>query len=149
MCSDSIEQGTNCAGGHLGRPFFWGKASSNACHCEPVLTLAWQSASPLPRPMGEVPRKGRRGRFLPSQSLRDSSPKVGAKGTRRTDCHTSVATLVRNDLRHFKRAYCLYDRRSLLIPQRKTGDFLGVFPIEKGKWVWYTDSRIWKKKVFL
>ena len=57
--------------------------------------------------------------------------------------------LVCNDLRHFKRAYCSYDRRSLLIPQRKTGDFLGVFPIEKGKWVWYTDSRIWKKKVFL
>ena len=65
----------------------------------------------------------------------------------RNDMH--LTELVRNDLRHFKRAYCSYDRRSLLIPQRKTGDFLGVFPIEKGKWVWYTDSRIWKKKVFL
>ena len=49
--------------------------------------------------MGEVPRKGRRGLVLPSQSLRDSSPRVGAKGTRRTDCHTSVAILVRNDMR--------------------------------------------------
>ena len=32
----------------------------------------------LPLPMGEVPEAERA--FLPSQSLRDSSPRVGAKG---------------------------------------------------------------------
>ena len=68
-------------------------------------------------------------------------------GLVRNDMH--LTGLVRNDMRYFKRAYFLRHRRSLLIPQRKTGDFLWVFPIEKGKWVWYTDSRIWKKKVFL
>ena len=93
--------------------------------------------------MGEVPRRGGEGVLLPSQSLRDSSPRVGAKGERIVtggnpwkgphqcehwfamtcvyfgaekaggqwpplpilnwlsevpgDCHTSVATLVRND----------------------------------------------------
>ena len=36
----------------------------------------------MPLPMGEVPRQGRRGFYLPSQSLRDSSPRVGAKGER-------------------------------------------------------------------
>ena len=37
----------------------------------------------LPLPMGEVPPgRGRRGFYLPSQSLRDSSPRVGAKGLR-------------------------------------------------------------------
>ena len=39
----------------------------------------------LPLPMGEVPLEGAERVFFPSQSLRDSSPKVGAKGE--TDCH--------------------------------------------------------------
>ena len=38
----------------------------------------------LPLPMGEVPLEGAERAFLPSQSLRDSSPRVGAKG--KTDC---------------------------------------------------------------
>ena len=47
-------------------------------------------SSLLPLPMGEVPLEGAERVCLPSQSLRDSSPKVGATGTRRTDCHTSL-----------------------------------------------------------
>ena len=41
----------------------------------------------LASPYGRGAPKGRRGFYLPSQSLRDSSPRVGAKGE--TDCHTS------------------------------------------------------------
>ena len=84
-------------------PVFLG-ATYHACHCEPVLTLAWQSVTPA-FPWGKVarasPASARRMRAtclspwercpagveracLPSQSLRDSSPRVGAKG--RTDC---------------------------------------------------------------
>ena len=37
-------------------------------------------SSLLPLPMGEVPLEGAERVCLPSQSLRDSSPKVGAKG---------------------------------------------------------------------
>ena len=58
--------------------------ANNACHCEPVLTLVWQSVSPclplgeggsrvprkretdegyLPLPMGEVSRRGGEGMF--------------------------------------------------------------------------------------
>ena len=37
-------------------------------------------SSLLPLPMGEVPLEGAERACLPSQSLRDSSPKVGAKG---------------------------------------------------------------------
>ena len=33
----------------------------------------------LPLPLGEVPGRGGEGFILPSQSLRDSSPRVGAK----------------------------------------------------------------------
>ena len=36
------------------------------------------------------PGRGGEGVCLPSQSLRDSSPRVGAKGE--ADCHTSVRT---------------------------------------------------------
>ena len=41
-------------------------------------------SSLLPLPMGEVPLEGAERACLPSQSLRDSSPRVGAKG--KTDC---------------------------------------------------------------
>ena len=43
-------------------------------------------SSLLPLPMGEVPLEGAERACLPSQSLRDSSPKVGAKGDGGTDC---------------------------------------------------------------
>ena len=39
-------------------------------------------SSLLPLPMGEVPLEGAERACLPSQSLRDSSLKVGAKGER-------------------------------------------------------------------
>ena len=44
----------------------------------------------LASPYGRGALKGRRERYLPSQSFRDSSPRVGAKGE--TDCHASVST---------------------------------------------------------
>ena len=52
----------------------------------------------LPLPMGEVPRRGREGVLLPSLLLRDSSPRVGAKGERRKRIATPVCGLVRNDM---------------------------------------------------
>ena len=54
-------------------------------------------SSLLPLPMGEVPLEGAERACLPSQSLRDSSPKVGAKrGTGERivtgEGHTTVST---------------------------------------------------------
>ena len=54
-------------------------------------------SSLLPLPMGEVPLEGAERACFPSQSLRDSSPKVGAKGERGNGenpqrGHTTVST---------------------------------------------------------
>ena len=76
--------------------------SLEICHCEPVRRLVWQSVlqslplgeggsrvsrkretdEGLASPYGRGARSGRRGFYFPSQSLRDSSPRVGAKGKR-------------------------------------------------------------------
>ena len=52
----------------------------------------------LPLPMGEVPGRGGEGDTYPLSRLRHQLPQSGSQGgTKETDCHTSVATLVRND----------------------------------------------------
>ena len=58
-------------------------------------------SSLLPLPMGEVPLEGAERACLPSQSLRDSSPKVGAKGDEGNGLPHHLSGLVRNDTFYF------------------------------------------------
>ena len=51
----------------------------------------------LASPYGRGAPQGRRGRFYPLSHFVTAPPKWEPRGTRETDCHTSVATLVRND----------------------------------------------------
>ena len=52
----------------------------------------------LASPYGRGAPQGRRGRlFTLSVGFAASSPKGEPRGREKTDCHTSVATLVRND----------------------------------------------------
>ena len=158
LCSDRFNRERTVRAATLAARFFGGKR--RATHVIASQCSHWRG-NPLPPCLAlweRCPGRGGEGLFYPLSHFVTAPPEWEPRG-RGERIATPVCGLVRNDilltglvrndLRHFKRAYCSYDRRSLLIPQRKTGDFLGVFPIEKGKWVWYTDSRIWKKKVFL